>query len=60
MGDVELRVILRPGHPDTDSAEHYRAKAAAAVDGGADRVDVYNYGMAPLSVLERVRARDGG
>ncbi|PZR55317.1 hypothetical protein DNL40_02800 [Xylanimonas oleitrophica] len=55
VGSAELRVILRPGHPDTRSAEHLRSKVAAATEAGADRIEIYSYGMAPRPVLERVR-----
>lgn len=54
IGDRELRVILRPGHPDTMSGDHYRQKVDAAQAAGADRIDVYNYGMLPMRILERV------
>lgn len=54
IGEGELRVILRPGHPDTTSASHWREKEAAAIAAGADRVDAYNYGMAPEHVLARL------
>ncbi|MFJ8110799.1 hypothetical protein [Streptomyces sp. NPDC096132] len=50
-----LRAVLRPGTPDTHSAEHLAAKTAAAGGpGGADAVDFYHYGLVPFPVLERV------
>lgn len=55
IGRTPLRAILRPGHPDTDSAAQWSEKKRAAVAAGADRVDAYNYGMAPEHVLERLR-----
>ena len=51
LGDTPLRVILRPGHPDTDSAEHLAAKISACEDAGAEQFDFYNYGMYDESVL---------
>ncbi|RJL30353.1 hypothetical protein [Bailinhaonella thermotolerans] len=51
---TELRVVLRPGAPDTDSAEHLGAKVAAARAAGADAVDFYHYGLVPYAVLERI------
>ena len=53
-GAVPVRVILRPGHPDTVSAEHLAEKVAACADSGAAHVDFYNYGMYDDSVLERI------
>ncbi|WP_433499949.1 hypothetical protein ACQP1K_06445 [Sphaerimonospora sp. CA-214678] len=50
----ELRAVLRPGVPDTDSAEHLAAKVRAAEEAGADAVDFYAYGLAPLSALDRI------
>ena len=52
--DTVLRAVLRPGPPDTASAEHLSAKAAAARAAGADTVDYYAYGLAPLPVLDRI------
>ncbi|WP_019631744.1 hypothetical protein [Actinomadura atramentaria] len=52
--DVELRTVLRPGFPDTDSAEHLAAKASAARGAGTDAVDFYCYGLAPRPALERI------
>ncbi|MEV4001257.1 hypothetical protein [Actinomadura sp. NPDC049753] len=54
--DTVLRAVLRPGHPDTTSAEHLSAKAAAARASGADTVDYYAYGLSPLPVLDRIRS----
>ena len=54
IGDRELRVVLRPGLPDTRDAGHLAAKVRAAKEAGADAVDFYNYGMTPLSVLDRI------
>lgn len=50
-----LRAVLRPGVPDTDSAERLAAKTAAATGpGGADAVDFYHYGLVPFPVLDRI------
>lgn len=60
--DTTLRAVLRPGLPDTTSADHLAAKAAAALASGASTVDYYQYGLAPLPVLARipvVRVRPG-
>lgn len=54
LGSTPLRVILRPGQPDTDSAEHLAAKVSACLEAGADQVDFYNYGMYDESVLSRI------
>jgi hypothetical protein len=51
LGSAPLRVILRPGQPDTDSAEHLASKVSACLEAGADQVDFYNYGMYDESVL---------
>jgi hypothetical protein len=60
----ELRVILRPFLPDTESAEHLTAKVAGVVAAGADAVDFYHYGLASMNDLRRIpvalqRLRDG-
>jgi hypothetical protein len=52
--DTELRAVLRPGHPDTTSAEHLAAKAEAARTAGADTIDYYQYGLATLADLARI------
>lgn len=49
-----LRTVLRPGHPDTASADHLAAKVTAARASGADAVDYYAYGLAPLPTLARI------
>jgi hypothetical protein len=51
--DCELHAVLRPGLPDTSSAEQLAAGVRAA-SASADAVDFYNYGMAPFPVLERI------
>ncbi|MBP2705895.1 hypothetical protein JOL79_18985 [Microbispora sp. RL4-1S] len=50
----ELRVVLRPGVPDTDSGERLAAKARAARTGGAQAVDFTAYGLVPFDVLDRI------
>ncbi|WUH99539.1 hypothetical protein OHR68_39630 [Spirillospora sp. NBC_00431] len=52
--DTTLRAVLRPGLPDTESAEHLAAKAKAARASGADTVDYYQYGLVPLPTLSRI------
>ena len=53
-GKPQLRVVLRPFLPDTESAAHLAAKVAAVIDAGADAVDFYHYGLAPLNDLRRI------
>ncbi|MGW2524635.1 hypothetical protein ACWC09_48325 [Streptomyces sp. NPDC001617] len=50
----DLRTVLRPGAPDTESADAPAEKTAAARTAGADAVDFYHYGLVPFPVLERV------
>ncbi|GAA0266826.1 hypothetical protein GCM10009527_073840 [Actinomadura nitritigenes] len=52
--DTALRAVLRPGRPETASAEHLAAKVDAARASGADTVDFYQYGLVPLPVLDRI------
>ncbi|MGW0580676.1 hypothetical protein ACWD25_33085 [Streptomyces sp. NPDC002920] len=54
-GSCSLRAVLRPGAPDTTSAEHLAARTAAATGPGrADAVDFYHYGLVPFPVLDRI------
>ncbi|MEU6431333.1 hypothetical protein ABZ860_36015 [Microbispora sp. NPDC046973] len=50
----ELRVVLRPGVPDTDSADRLAAKVRAARTAGAGAADFYAYGLAPFEALGRI------
>jgi hypothetical protein len=51
-----LRTVLRPGAPDTASADALAEKTAAATGPGrADAVDFYHYGLLPFPVLDRIR-----
>ncbi|MDP9846309.1 hypothetical protein [Streptosporangium lutulentum] len=52
--DKELRVVLRPGLPDTDSADRLAAKVRAVRAAGADAVDFYAYGLMPYPILDRI------
>ena len=52
---VPLVAALRPVPPDCDSSENLAAKLRAARAAGVDRVDIYHYGLAPLTALDRVR-----
>ncbi|WP_113701967.1 hypothetical protein [Nonomuraea lactucae] len=54
--DREVRAVLRPGHPDSDSTDRLVAKARAAKAAGALAVDFYAYGLAPHPVLDRIPA----
>ncbi|WP_460061029.1 hypothetical protein [Streptomyces sp. YKOK-I1] len=50
-----LRAVLRPGAPDTVTAEHLRERTTAATGPGrADAVDFYHYGLLPYPVLDRI------
>ncbi|RGA03988.1 hypothetical protein DI270_016205 [Microbispora triticiradicis] len=50
----ELRVVLRPGAPDTDSADRLAAKVRAARTAGAGAVDFHAYGLASFDALTRI------
>jgi len=50
-----LVAAMRPVPPDCDAAENLAEKLRVAAAAGVDRVDIYHYGMAPLSALDRVR-----
>ncbi|WP_235854981.1 hypothetical protein [Nonomuraea aridisoli] len=52
--DREVRAVLRPGHPDSDSADRLVAKARGAKAAGAAALDFYAYGLVPYPVLERI------
>ena len=54
-GSVELVVALRPGAPDSSSADDLRSKVQAAVAAGVRRVDFYHYGLTRLDALDRIR-----
>jgi hypothetical protein len=52
---------MRPTLPDCDSAANLAAKLRIARELGVERVDLYHYGFAPLSALDRIReAIDAG
>jgi hypothetical protein len=51
--DRPLRVLLRPGHPDTTSARELTAKVDAA-RGHAGAVDFYHYGLNSWADLDRI------
>jgi hypothetical protein len=50
-----LSAAMRPILPDCDSAENLGAKLSLARQLGLERVDLYHYGFAPLSTLDRIR-----
>lgn len=52
--DADLRVLLRPGRPDTGSEEQLQAKVQAATASGATAIDFYHYGLVTRPVLQRV------
>ncbi len=41
--------------PDCDSAENLAGKLRLARELGLERVDLYHYGLAPLSALDRIQ-----
>ena len=53
--ETPLRVVLRPGPPETDSADHLVAKVAAVQD-AADAVDFQHYGLNTYAHLDRIAA----
>ncbi len=56
-----IAAAMRPTAPDCDSAANLTAKLRIARERGAERVDLYHYGFAPLSALDRIReAIDAG
>jgi hypothetical protein len=55
-GRCPVRVVLRPGHPDTDDAGHLTEKVAACTALGVAGVDFYHYGLYPRHVLDRIPA----
>ncbi len=56
--DRPLRVLLRPGHPDTASARDLSAKVTA-VRPHAHAVDFYHYGLNTWPDLDRIVPRPG-
>jgi hypothetical protein len=59
--DGTLSAALRPMLPDCDSAGNLAEKLRLARELGLERVDLYHYGFAPLSTLDRIRdAQDRG
>jgi hypothetical protein len=54
-GGGRLSAAMRPMLPDCDSSENLAAKLRLAAELGVERVDLYHYGFAPLSVLDRIR-----
>ncbi|MEU1384535.1 MULTISPECIES: hypothetical protein [unclassified Nonomuraea] len=54
--DREVRAVLRPGYPDSDSTDRLVAKARGAKAAGALAVDFYAYGLVPHPVLDRIPA----
>jgi hypothetical protein len=54
-GRCPVRVVLRPGHPDTPDQQNLSEKVAACAALGVDAVDFYNYGLYPWPVLDRIR-----
>ncbi|MEU6997183.1 hypothetical protein [Nonomuraea sp. NPDC046570] len=50
----EVRAVLRPGYPDSDTVDRLVAKVRGARAAGATAVDFYAYGLVPYPVLERI------
>ncbi len=59
-GACLLRAVLRPGHPDCHETANLTLKVEAALAAGASGVDFYNYGMARLEEVDRVRVALSG
>ncbi|MEJ3745723.1 hypothetical protein WEI85_20825 [Actinomycetes bacterium KLBMP 9797] len=53
-GRCPVRVVLRPGHPDTADAANLARKVAACAALGVAAVDFYHYALYPSSVLDRI------
>jgi hypothetical protein len=51
-----LAAAMRPTLPDCDSTENLAEKLHLARELGLERVDLYHYGFAPLSALDRIRS----
>ncbi|MFD1931818.1 hypothetical protein ACFSKW_10035 [Nonomuraea mangrovi] len=54
--DREVRAVVRPGHPDSDTADRLLAKVRGAKAAGAAAVDFYAYGLVPYPTLDRIPA----
>lgn len=54
LGQTHMRVSMRPSTPDTDSAEHLRAKLRVASRAGVGAVDLYHLGLLPPTAADRV------
>jgi hypothetical protein len=52
----DLGVILRPGRPDSATAEQLKAKVAVALAAGSAEVNFYNYGLYRLEALDLIGA----
>ncbi len=52
-GRCPVRVVLRPGYPDTRDAAHLAEKVAAVTE-AVDGIDFYHYGLYPWHVLDRL------
>ena len=50
-----LSAAMRPMLPDCDSVENLAAKLRLCRQLGLERVDLYHYGFAPLSALDRIQ-----
>lgn len=55
-GRCPVRVVLRPGDPDTPDQQNLTEKVATCAAAGASAVDFYNYGLYPWPVLDRIPA----
>ncbi|MEV2273054.1 hypothetical protein [Nonomuraea africana] len=54
--DREVRAVVRPGHPDSDTTDRLVAKVRGARAAGAAAVDFYAYGLVPYPTLDRIAA----
>ena len=52
--DREVRAVVRPGYPDSDTTDRLVAKVRGAKAAGASAVDFYAYGLVPYPMLDRI------
>lgn len=55
-GDVPIGAVLRPGPPDSASAEDLAEKVAVLREEAVAQVGFYHYGLMPLSALDWIKS----